>query len=153
MNVNIAKNTTIATPSRVGVAIAALTATVLVGGGTGAQADAAPSGTWQDCGSRTCTTYFSKSETKVIANYFNGVAGVGASAERIACGAAGGVLSKVAGVAAAGICSFEVYGVSGWQKAANTAVDKGGCLKVEANKKGPSLKKPGHTTHKKYCSK
>lgn len=131
----------------------------LVGGllvGTAGEASAAPTAKqWTNCGPHTCTTYFTKDQTKAFANYLEGVAGTtGKVSEAIFCGAVGGLFGKAAGVTASGVCGvvgFPQYGPSAWADAASKAASANGCLQVEKPRKGVGLLKPGYTTHPSYC--
>lgn len=124
--------------------------------GTAGEAAAAPAAkAWTNCGPQTCTTYFTKAQTKAFANYFEGVAGTtGKVAESVFCGALGGLFGKGTGIVASGVCGvvgLPDYGVSAWIDSASKAASANGCLQVEKPRKGIGAYKPGYTTHPSYC--
>ncbi|GAB3597323.1 hypothetical protein CFAEC_13695 (plasmid) [Corynebacterium faecale] len=112
---------------------------------------------WTNCGDYTCTTYFSKKGTQAVAEYLNSTAGaVGTGAESAVCFSIMSPLLEnkqmlpAFGVEVGCEALFDKYGVSAWKKAAQRAVDRGGCLQAEKKKNG-FIYKPGSTTHPRYC--
>lgn len=134
-----------------------LALTIMIGSFASApSATATDKGTWTNCGDYVCTTYISKKETKVWAEYFESLAAIGKVTESTLCGA-GLPLFRIAqyaipGVAAGIACEsfFSKYGLSAWHSASQRAVDRGGCLQVEKRHKG-KIYKPGSTTSPRYC--
>ena len=133
------------------------TGAVLTGGialGSVAPAEAAPAKEWTNCGPYTCTTYFTKAQSRAYADYFSGtLARGGKISDAVLCGALAGIVNPAAGVVAGAWCAVDGgdYNVTAWVDATQGAVASGGCLQVEKPRKGFGLLKPGFTTHPSYC--
>lgn len=119
-------------------------------------ANAKSKNTWTNCGDYVCTTYISKQETKVWAEYFEALAPLGKASETVLCGTSvlglPAAKSTIPRLASEITCEtfFATYGPSAWHSASQRAVDKGGCLQIEKRHKG-KIRKPGWTTHRSYC--
>lgn len=136
-----------------GVAAGAIIAGGAIAGPV-ATAEAAPAKEWTNCGPHTCTTYFTKAQSRAYANYFSGdLARGGKIADAALCGAIAGLIRPAVGVIAGAACGVDSgdYSVTAWVEATHHAVDAGGCLQVEKPRKGIPLLKPGYTTHPSYC--
>lgn len=120
-------------------------------------ASAAPqhADTWTNCGKYTCTTYYSRSDTRAFNTYFDGAAGkFGRIGEATFCGIVGMIGGPAVSAFAGATCAVAgtgPYGVGAWGTAADNAVQHNGCLQAERPRNGAGLLKPSYTTHSGYC--
>lgn len=157
-------------------------ATALVGGTVvmlGASGASASGGSWENCGQYTCTTYFSRAETRNIQQDAGRIAALSQAANTVGCtgafsagaGVVGAVVGAIAGgppgamagglgglqgggVAGGVICAWMMNGPSGadaLEDAANQAVQQNACLQIESNRDGSGDDRVGVTNHPSYC--